>query len=62
MPNVQIDMFEGRTIDQKRMLVEKVTKAIVESIDTKPENVKIVIRDMPRENSATAGILAIDKK
>jgi 4-oxalocrotonate tautomerase len=62
MPTVQIDMFEGRTIEQKRMLVEKVTKAIVESIDTKPENVKIVIRDMPRENSATAGILAIDKK
>jgi 4-oxalocrotonate tautomerase len=55
MPTVQIEMYEGRTLDQKRMLVDKVTKAIVESINTAPENVKIIIRDMSKENYAVAG-------
>ncbi|NLI91490.1 MAG: 4-oxalocrotonate tautomerase [Peptococcaceae bacterium] len=61
MPIVQIEMFEGRTLEQKRMLVEKVTQAIVESVNTAPENVKIVIRDMSKENYAIAGKLACDK-
>lgn len=61
MPMVQIEIFEGRTVEQKRMLVKKVTEAIVESINTAPENVKIVIREMSRENHAVAGILSIDK-
>jgi len=61
MPMVQIEMFEGRTVEQKRMLVKKVTDAIVESINTAPENVKIVIREMKRENHAVAGILSVDK-
>jgi 4-oxalocrotonate tautomerase len=62
MPTVQIEMFEGRTLEQKRVLAKKVTEAIVESIDTAPENVKIIIREMSKENLATAGTLAIDKK
>jgi len=61
MPLVQIEMFEGRTVEQKRMLVKKVTDAIVESINTAPENVKIVIREMSRENHAVAGKLSFDK-
>ena len=62
MPTVQIEMFEGRTLEQKRKLVKKVTEAIVESIDTPSENVKIIIREMSRENYAAAGTLAIDKQ
>ncbi len=61
MPTVQIEMFEGRTLEQKRMLVKKVTEAISETINTAPENVKIIIREMSKENLATAGVLAIDK-
>jgi 4-oxalocrotonate tautomerase len=61
MPLVQIEILEGRTVDQKRLLVEKVTQAIVESLGTPPEKVMIVIRDMAKENYATAGKLAGDK-
>ncbi|MDI6638919.1 MAG: 2-hydroxymuconate tautomerase, partial [Bacillota bacterium] len=32
MPIVQIELIEGRTVEQKRALVEKVTKAVVESV------------------------------
>ncbi|MDK2882619.1 MAG: 4-oxalocrotonate tautomerase, partial [Bacillota bacterium] len=32
MPIVQIDLLEGRTVEQKRQLVAKVTEAITESL------------------------------
>ena len=61
MPIVQIEILEGRTVEQKRVLAEKVTQAIVESIGAPPENVSIIIRDMAKENFAKAGKLASDK-
>lgn len=61
MPIVQIELLEGRTVEQKRILAEKVTQAIVESIGAPPENVSIIIRDMAKENFAKAGKLASDK-
>ena len=61
MPIVQIDLLEGRTLDQKRLLAEKVTQAIVESTGAPAENISIIIRDMARENYAKAGKLACDK-
>lgn len=61
MPIVQIELLEGRTLDQKRSLVEKVTQAIIESTGVAPEAVSIIIRDMSKENYAKAGKLACDK-
>lgn len=61
MPIVQIELLEGRTLDQKRSLVEKVTQAISESIGAPPESVSIIIRDMPKDHYAKAGKLACDK-
>ena len=61
MPIVQIELLEGRTVAQKRSLVEKVTEAIMESIGAPAEKVTIIIRDMPKENYAKAGKLASDE-
>lgn len=61
MPVVTIKMLEGRTDDQKKALVEKVTDAIVETINAKPEAVSIVIEEMSKSNYATGGVRAIDK-
>jgi len=61
MPIVQIDFLEGRTLDQKRLLVEKVTQAIIESTGAPAENISIIIREMSKENYAKAGKLASDK-
>jgi len=62
MPIVQIHMFEGRTTEQKRTLVHKVTNAVAESIDTPPEAVKVILSDMTREDYAEGGVLHSDKK
>ena len=55
MPVVRVDMFEGRTREQKRKLIEAVTKAVCEAVGCPPEAVTIVIGDMPKENYGKAG-------
>lgn len=61
MPIIHIHLLDGRTVDQKRNLVKAVTDAVVSTIDTKPEAVKIVLHDMATHDYATAGILYRDK-
>lgn len=61
MPVVQIEMFEGRTIEQKRKMVDKVTGALVETLDCPKEAVTILIREIKREHFAQGGLLFIDR-
>ncbi|MDI3533724.1 MAG: 4-oxalocrotonate tautomerase [Thermosediminibacterales bacterium] len=61
MPIVQIEMIEGRTIEQKRKLVSSVTEAICNSVDCPKEAVRIIIREMKKENIAAAGKLYTDR-
>ena len=61
MPIVQIELLEGRTVEQKRLLAEKVTKAVTETLNVPAERINIIIRDMPKENYASAGKLACDR-
>ena len=44
MPMITVDMFPGRTEEQKRALVREMTDAIVRTCDVKPEGVWVVIR------------------
>ncbi|MBI4030909.1 MAG: 4-oxalocrotonate tautomerase [Proteobacteria bacterium] len=62
MPIVQIHLIEGRTAEQKRALVRKVTDAVCNSVSCPPEAVHIILSDMKRENYAEAGIPYNDKK
>ncbi|NLA06308.1 MAG: 4-oxalocrotonate tautomerase [Firmicutes bacterium] len=60
MPIVQIDFFEGKTVEQKRVLAEKVTKAIAESLNCPETAVSIIMREMKTDNYAKAGRLWCD--
>ena len=57
MPTYRIELFEGRTIEQKRKLVEEVTRVTAEVLGSAPESVDIIITDVKRENWATGGKL-----
>lgn len=61
MPIVQIEFFEGKTVDEKRMLAENVTKAIVKSLNCPETAVSIIMREMKTENYAKAGKLWCDQ-
>ena len=60
MPFAQIYLMEGRTEDQKRAVIEKVTQAIVEAVDAPIANVRVWIHDVPKENWGIAGQSAKD--
>lgn len=62
MPIVQVELLEGRTVEQKRALADKVTQAIIDAVGCPADAVSIIIRDMPRENYAKGGVLAADRK
>ena len=57
MPVVIIEMWEGRTIEEKKQLVEGITSAFVKT-GTPGEAVKIIMKDNPKHNWATGGKLA----
>lgn len=61
MPVVTVEMYEGRTVEQKRELVAAITEAVVRITRTTPEAVSVVIYDVPRHNWAHAGKLASDQ-
>lgn len=61
MPKVTIQFFEGRTLDQKRNMVAKVTDAIAESIDARREAIDITLIEVKKEDCAIGGQLYSDK-
>lgn len=60
MPVITVDILTGRSLEQKRALVSKVTEAVVETLDVKPETVRMRIRETDRSNSAQGGVLRSD--
>ena len=62
MPIIEVSMFEGRTLDQKRELVAKMTDVVVETLNVKPQAVRVLIREMKKENWAIAGQLKCDEQ
>lgn len=60
MPFAQIYMIEGRTPEQKKAVIEKVTQALHEATDASKETIRVWIHEMPKENWGIAGVSAKD--
>jgi 4-oxalocrotonate tautomerase len=57
MPTINVQMFEGRTKEEKRAFVEAVTEATCRTLGCEPASVDILIQDVKREDWATGGKL-----
>jgi 4-oxalocrotonate tautomerase len=57
MPTYHVEMLEGRTLEQKKKLVEAITRVSVEILGGQPGSVDILITDIPPQNWATGGKL-----
>ncbi|KKK37994.1 4-oxalocrotonate tautomerase [Mesobacillus campisalis] len=55
MPYVTVKMLSGRSDDQKRALVEKVTDAVVETTGASKEKVVVFIEEMEKSHYAVGG-------
>ena len=57
MPVVIVEMWEGRTIEQKKQLVKGITSSFAK-IGTPPETVQIILKDNSKDNWAVGDKLA----
>lgn len=57
MPTINVQLFEGRTPEEKRAFVQAVTDATVRTLGATPESVDILLHEIKREHWATAGKL-----
>lgn len=62
MPVVTVQLWTGRTVNQKRRLVAAITDAMVEHADCGPDHLHVVIQDVPKDSWGRAGRLGIDNE
>lgn len=62
MPVVTVQLWEGRTLEQKRALVRAITEAMIEHAGARPDALHVILQEIPRENWGRAGVLGIDRK
>ena len=60
MPTIRVEMFEGRTVEQKRAFAEALIEAAVRTIGASPESVDILCFDIQKQDWATGGRLWSD--
>jgi 4-oxalocrotonate tautomerase len=60
MPIITVEMWEGRTVEQKRKLAKAVTEAVVNSLGVSEQVVTVLMREEPRTNWSIGGKLCSD--
>ena len=61
MPTIRVELFEGRTAEQKAALAKELTEACVRVLGGKADGVDVLFFDVARHNWATGGQLWSDK-
>ena len=61
MPTIHVQLFAGRTVDQKRALARALTDATVATLGGKPDSIDVVFTDVEKHDWATGGELWSDK-
>ena len=62
MPVVTVQMWTGRTSQQKKALVRAITDAMVKHAGAKPDNLHVILQEVPKENWALAGVMGDERK
>ena len=61
MPNITVEIFEGRTLDQRRQFVKGITQAAVDAFGITPDGVRITFFEIGKQDLARGGELFSDK-
>ena len=62
MPLIQATILEGRTQEQKEAFFRGVTQVAVETLNVKPEQVRVVINQVPKTHWAIGGVSVAERK
>ena len=60
MPTLRVEMFAGRTVEQKRALARELTEATVRALGVPASAVEVLFYDIPKQDWAVAGTLCSD--
>ena len=60
MPYINLQITKGATREQKKTIVEQMTKTLVDVLDKKPEHIHIVIEEIDGDNWGFNGMLTSD--
>jgi 4-oxalocrotonate tautomerase len=58
MPIANLLILEGRTAHDKQELIRAVTAAIVDTLEVKPESVRVIVHEVQKENWGIGGVSA----
>ncbi len=60
MPTIHVELFAGRTLEQKRALARALTDATVQTLGGSADHIDIIFTDIQRQDWATGGKLWAD--
>jgi 4-oxalocrotonate tautomerase len=55
MAIIDVTLHEGRPLDVKERIMMRLTQVLVEEIGAQPHQVRVVLREVKRENYAVGG-------
>ena len=61
MPIVHVELFAGRSLEQKRELVRGITEVVARTCGVAPDGVHVLINEMSRENWGRGSVMHIDR-
>jgi 4-oxalocrotonate tautomerase len=61
MPTIHVELFTGRTVEQKRALAKALTDAVVSTLGGSADGVDVIFQEVQRHDWATGGQLWSDK-
>ena len=61
MPEVTIQLAQGRTVEQKRALLQGITRVVVETCNVAPDSVVVTIHETPLTDKAKGGVVFTDR-
>jgi 4-oxalocrotonate tautomerase len=56
MPLVEVTIAAGRSDDQIRAMMHEVHEAVFRTVNTQPEHIRVIVREVPRNHWATGDI------
>ena len=62
MPIIRVEMFKGRTKDQKRNLVKELTEAFNRTCGDNHQGIDVMLFDIEQDNWGFGGVLFSEKK
>lgn len=61
MPQVTVHFLKGRTAEQKRRIIDRITDTLVEEAGSRREMVQVTFLEVSKEDWGRGGLLGIDR-